>query len=75
MARASRFREAELGRECRCSRCREWWPADEEFFYIHNGAPHCYCKACYIEQRLATDPKWRPGYGRGTPAHDHVRHA
>lgn len=66
--KVTRFRESELGLECRCSRCGEYWPADEEFFYMLRGKPHCYCKACYIEHRHATDPNYRRGYGKG-PLH------
>jgi hypothetical protein len=43
----SRFRETELGCECRCAHCNDWWPADAEFFYMHKGVPHSWCKACY----------------------------
>ena len=37
-----------------CPRCREWWPADKEFFFSsgHNGDElHAWCKACYLERR------------------------
>lgn len=43
-----------LGLEKKCSRCDEYWPADNEFFY---SAPskrdglNDWCKACYIENR------------------------
>ena len=39
-------------REKFCPRCKEWWPADKEFFYSngHRGL-HSLCKACYIENR------------------------
>lgn len=42
----------ELGPEKFCTRCREWWPADPEFFYPAKagaaGLFYC-CKACYRE--------------------------
>lgn len=50
--------------EKRCSHCREYWPADSEFFYAgvaYDDGLHCQCKACYIERR-------RPER-RGTPHH------
>jgi hypothetical protein len=37
----------------RCSRCKEHWPADSEFFYAASGSDGLgdWCKACYIENR------------------------
>lgn len=52
--RMSRFRTTELGPECHCPRCDEWWPADREFFYFLRGKPVSFCKACYkidVQQR------------------------
>lgn len=45
--------------ERRCARCRDYWPADDEFFFTGPYADrlHCYCKACYYEQRW---PSGRP---------------
>lgn len=40
--------------EKRCSRCKEYWPADSEFFYSNSGKGDGlseHCKACYIENR------------------------
>jgi hypothetical protein len=48
----SRFMDTELGRECRCSKCKKYWPADSEFFHVSKGVLHCWCKACY-----AADPR------------------
>lgn len=49
-----RFRTSELGPEARCSKCRDWWPIDREFFYFQNdGKPHSWCKACYVAWRNA----------------------
>lgn len=42
----------ELGEEIQCARCRQFWPADLEFFFHSNGKPHAWCKACYV-----SDPK------------------
>lgn len=38
----------ELGREVRCAKCGEFWPADSEFFFFGKGKPHSWCKACYL---------------------------
>lgn len=67
------WRETELGLEKRCCMCHEFWPVDDEFFYIKKsgpdaGEPHSHCKACYLEWRLAHDPKFaasHSGYGNG----------
>jgi hypothetical protein len=29
-----------------CPRCKEWWPADREFYYKQNGGLSSWCKAC-----------------------------
>lgn len=56
-AQSKRYRMGELGAEARCSRCREWWPADSEFFYKQSdGQPHSFCKACYSEWRGRSKP-------------------
>lgn len=39
----------ELGKEKRCYRCGDYWPADREFFYYRNGKPHDMCRACENE--------------------------
>lgn len=55
-------RVGELGAERCCSRCREWWPADGEFFYTSSGTRdglHDWCKACYREWRATTEGKSR----------------
>jgi hypothetical protein len=38
--------ETELGTEAQCSRCREFFPADREFFFASKGFIHSWCKAC-----------------------------
>ncbi|MBL8165694.1 MAG: hypothetical protein JNJ61_27165 [Anaerolineae bacterium] len=37
--------------EQQCSRCKEWWPQDREFYHYSNGNPSPTCKACYEESR------------------------
>lgn len=56
-----RYRLDEDGElEKRCTTCREYWPADTEFFYSTGGGDRlqCYCKACYYDRRW---PNGRPG--------------
>ena len=37
--------------EKQCARCKESWPADEEFFRRKkNGQLYSYCRACEIER-------------------------
>lgn len=58
MVRTKNMRNGELGREKFCSRCKEWWPADLEFFYANPGKVadlSDWCKACYREHRNAND--------------------
>lgn len=43
-----------IGLESRCSRCRETWPADTEFFHSQPGSAtglSSICKACRSEWR------------------------
>ncbi len=56
-----RYRIEEGVLEKRCSRCKDYWPADLEFFYrAHKGdGLHTYCKACYVEVRF---PSGRPSH-------------
>lgn len=40
--------------EKRCARCKEYWPADTEFFYATRSTQdglHNWCRACYVENR------------------------
>lgn len=43
-----------------CSRCKEDWPADAEFFYADStskdGLFYC-CKACHAQLRKTPDPR------------------
>ncbi len=44
----------ELGLEKLCSKCREYYPADTEFFAHMNRGPlflHSWCRACQAEDR------------------------
>lgn len=48
-----------------CSRCKEYWPADGEFFYStgrKSSRLHCWCRACYAEWKAerAAPAKGRP---------------
>lgn len=63
----------ELGEEARCAKCRDFWPADGEFFHTIRGKPHSWCKACYVEDQVAKGK--RPGYGRLHMHHDEARAA
>lgn len=48
----SKLRLSIDGWEKICARCRDWWPADLEFFYADPkgaGGLYLYCKACYLE--------------------------
>lgn len=65
--------ETDLGREAKCSKCGEFWPVDPEFYFFLRDRPHSWCKACYIEDRVAKGT--RPGYGKGHAHGDHARAA
>jgi hypothetical protein len=61
--------DAELGRVKLCPKCREWWPADTEFYFpdrARNGL-QSWCRACWSEhiqrpevraKRLASQRAW-----------------
>lgn len=54
-----RFKFTPDGLQMRCSKCREYWPFDTEFFFASKtpeGAFH-WCRACYCEYR------WPERYG------------
>jgi len=39
-----------LGRELKCSKCKEYWPADTQFYHSKPGVKsglQDWCKACY----------------------------
>jgi recombinational DNA repair protein (RecF pathway) len=58
MSRASKT--TELGEEIQCAKCKEFWPADVEFFYFSHGRPHSWCKACYRNDPkiIAKNERW-----------------
>lgn len=42
----------EIGLQQSCSRCKELWPADTEFFFASlNSGINRWCRACYMEWR------------------------
>lgn len=50
---ARKYVMTELGVEIQCSKCKEFYPADTEFFYKQSRDKwglHSWCKACYEEQ-------------------------
>ncbi len=58
------YMQTQLGTEARCAKCRDFWPADPEFYFFQSsGKPHSWCKACYIAERVAKGQK--KGYGNG----------
>lgn len=54
-----KFITTELGQEAQCAKCQEFWPVDPEFFFMHKGKPHSWCKACF-----KSDPKVRAKVSR-----------
>lgn len=46
--------ETDLGEEIECTRCREYWPADSEFFHKGHGGLHTWCKACVTASKRAS---------------------
>ena len=46
-------RETEYGPERQCSKCREWWFRDEEFFHRIGGYLRNECRACANDRRNA----------------------
>lgn len=50
-----RFVFTELGLEKRCSTCRDFFPADTEFFFSQTSRPDglsTYCKACNLDREI-----------------------
>lgn len=50
-ARQPKLRQTEYGPERRCSKCGEYWPADDEFFHRCRTGLASACKACTAESR------------------------
>lgn len=51
--------QTELGIEIQCSQCKEFWPADGDFFFLSRGVPHSWCKACYQNHPKSAERKRR----------------
>lgn len=55
--------ETELGTERRCTRCKEYWPEDREFFYTSKRINRATvdiqqpCKACFDEMKRVSRKK------------------
>ena len=48
------LRLTDAGGECWCPGCREWWPADSEFWHRAGSKQlglQTYCRACMSERR------------------------
>jgi len=55
-----RYQQSDGQLEKRCCACKEYWPADTEFFYRHRGGADGlsdYCKACHAAMREASMDK------------------
>lgn len=54
----------------RCSHCRDYWPADTEFFYTKKGGDGLgeWCKACYQEWRYPNGRNETPTQQEGVAA-------
>lgn len=50
---------SEIGREKKCSRCNEYWPADSVFFFTQQKTKdglNDWCKACYSDWKQGLPP-------------------
>ena len=64
---APKLRMTEYGQEKLCTRCNEWWPADEEFFAPNaqgSGQLFHYCRACQVEWQRGQRVKKRAAMAR-----------
>jgi hypothetical protein len=60
------LRLTELGIERRCGRCRQFWPADQEFFSLKKpGQLHSWCRACFAEYAIERRARNRTGKAAG----------
>ena len=51
----------QIGRQRFCPRCKEFWPADSEFFFSDgNGGFHSWCKACVLENKRINYYNYQP---------------
>lgn len=50
--RNGRYRISDIGLEKRCPDCGDWWPVDDEFYFVQRERgverPSACCKACYL---------------------------
>lgn len=66
LTKEQRTAERQIGKQKRCTKCGEYWPADTEFFYRGNGKDglHTWCKACVNDEtyrrRMADKVSPRP---------------
>lgn len=52
MREAAKLRRGEMGLERLCVFCGEYWPIDDEFWFVlTDGRLHSYCKACCTQRR------------------------
>lgn len=50
---SGKWMPSDIGMQAECSQCREYWPADTEFFDRHNiSGLASICKACCSERKL-----------------------
>lgn len=52
-----RYRSVPEFEERLCTRCREYWPADAEFFTVKDGSYHSWCRACCAEATMRARAK------------------
>lgn len=66
--RGHSLRDGDEGPEKFCGTCREWWPADPEFFCRDSGSPsglfHA-CKACCADHQRATRDRKKQQQAQG----------
>jgi hypothetical protein len=47
-----KLKRGELGLERLCVKCKDYWPLDDEFWFVlTDGRLHSYCKACCTQRR------------------------
>ena len=57
--------EEELGPQMRCRRCRDWFPADVEFWVPRDDGWYLSCRACRAELRAGHRGRRRVTRGEG----------
>lgn len=61
-----KIKHTELGVEIQCSRCKDFYPADREFFYTdprRKHGCHSWCKGCYDANRRERRAKQKQAVG------------